>query len=176
MVQTEEVLRVRQQGQVIGCQVKGRGTMRQSPALRQLVEQTLAAGPVVLHVDLRQCTYMDSTFVGTLILFKRAIARRGGQFALVAPSSECCQLLQKMGMQGLFPTITGEDLPTAGFERELEAEPDDYTFHRNVVEAHQELACLSGPAGEIFREVAQQLAEAWESEKRRRAPTEPQAR
>lgn len=175
MVATEQALCVHQQGQVIDCQVIGRGTMRQSPALRELVEKSLAVGPVVLRIDLRQCMYLDSTFLGTMVLFKRIIGRRGGQFSLVAPSVECCQLLKKMGMQGLFPITSGEDLPAISDVRELKSQPDDYAFRRNVFEAHQALASLPGPAGEIFHDAAAQLAEAWEVEKRRHTAAEPQA-
>jgi hypothetical protein len=42
---------------------------------------------------------------------------------------------------------------------------DTKVFKRNVVQAHQELAHLEGPAGEIFRELADSLARELESEK-----------
>jgi hypothetical protein len=52
---------------------------------------------------------------------------------------------------------------------ELPSKPEDVAmFKRNVVQAHQELGRLEGPAGETFRELANDLANELESEERER--------
>jgi hypothetical protein len=51
----------------------------------------------------------------------------------------------------------------------LPSKPEDVAaFKRNVVQAHQELGRLEGPAGETFRELASGLASELESEERER--------
>jgi len=150
--------------------------MRQSPALRRRVEQCLVPGPITLHIDLHECTYMDSTFIGTLVMFKRRLAERCvGQFALVAPSPECSRLLRQMGLDAVFCILTDASRLDEGGEL-LECEPEGDCFKRTVVESHQELAGLPGPAGAMFREVATHLTLEWEAEQREPIPTECGAR
>ena len=163
----EGFLRLHQRGQTISCHVNGQATMRQSPALRRRVEQCLACGPVTLHVDLHECTYMDSTFIGTLIMFKRRL----GEFALVSPSPECSRLLQQMGLGAVF-CVLAEELPAGEAGELLESDSDGSSFKRTIVEAHEELAGIPGPAGAIFRVVAAHLTQDWEAESRKATATE----
>jgi anti-anti-sigma factor len=168
----EGFLRLQQCGQTIFCHVIGQATMRQSPALRLRAEQCLAAGPVTLHVDLHECIYMDSTFLGTLLMFRRLLVDRGmGQFALVAPSPECSRLLRQTGLGGVFCVLAEESPPDKAGEV-LESEPEGDSFQRMIVEAHQELADLPAPAGAIFRDVAAQLRQDWEAEQRKPVATQ----
>jgi anti-anti-sigma factor len=158
----EGSLRIQQHGQTISCRVIGQATMRQSPALRRRVERCLATEQLALRVNLEQCTYMDSTFIGTLLMFKRRLR----EFALVAPSSECSRLLQKMGLGTVFCTLPQDPLPECADEV-LDSEPAGDHFQRTIVEAHQELASMPGPAGVIFRGVAANLMQGWESEQQK---------
>jgi anti-anti-sigma factor len=166
MAASQSIVRIHQYDQTLTFQVEGRATMHQSLSIRRFAEQCLADRTTVLGVDLRHCTHMDSTFLGTLVFLKRAVNRRGqGEFTLISPSPECCRLLQQMGLEKIFPIVTEEEF-TVSTWTELDSEPEDIkAFKRNVVQAHQELAHLEGPAGEIFRELANSLARELESEK-----------
>jgi anti-anti-sigma factor len=98
--------------QSIVFQVEGKGTMKQAPALRERAERALADGVRRLHVDLRRCHYMDSTFLGTLLLLMRAIRQlEHGEFALVSPSAECRQLLEKMRLDTVYSIVDLGELP-----------------------------------------------------------------
>lgn len=158
-------VRVHQHEQMVTLQIEGQATMQHSPALRQFAEQCFTVGMTALSVDLRHCTHMDSTFLGTLLFLKRLIERReAGRFALISPSPRCRQLLQQMGLAKIFPVVDHEE-PATSVWRELPSGPEDtVAFKRNVVQAHQELGQLEGPAGETFRELADQLAQELESE------------
>jgi hypothetical protein len=71
-----------------------------------------------------------------------------------------------MRLEKIFPVVEREE-PAPSVWRELPGGPEDrMAFKRNVVQAHQELGRLEGPAGETFRELADQLAQELESEKR----------
>jgi anti-anti-sigma factor len=144
----------------ITFQVEGQGDMRLCPALRRFAEQGLAEGVTAVRIDLRPCTYLDSTFVGTLLRLKRAVARQGpGEFALVAPSPECCRLLHQMGLEQVLPSVAADELPADGWV-ELPGEAEDVrACQGDMVQAHQELARLDGPAGEPFRWLAGRLEE-----------------
>jgi anti-anti-sigma factor len=152
-------LRVHQDGPAITFQVEGRATLYHSQPLRRLAEQARAGGATSVRVDLRRCTYMDSTFLGTLLYVLRHCGHpESARFALVCPSPQCQRLLRDMGMDGLYPAETAEELPAAVWTDVCCETGDVGTFRRAVVQAHQELADLPGPAGEMFREVAQGLA------------------
>jgi anti-sigma B factor antagonist len=166
MPNSEGSLRIQKRGQTISCHVTGQATMQQSPALRHRVEHSLATGLIALHVDLEECTYMDSTFIGTLLLFKRRLR----EFALVAPSPECCRLLKKMGLVAVFCIIPKEFLPSSLGEV-LDSESAGDNFKRTIVEAHQELASMPGPAGVNFRGVAADLTHGWEKEQQKLTTT-----
>ena len=170
MANDGEVLRIlRHQDHTLVCQIKGRGSMRQAPAFRRVVEQLLASGAAVLQIDLRYCTYLDSTFLGTLVYFKRAIGQRpAGRFEIVSPSSQCCKLLCQMGLNKVFPIVTAEEPASdSGWTDLTEEQWGGSAFQKTLVEAHQELARLPGAGGQAFRDVAARLTEAWEAEQRR---------
>jgi anti-anti-sigma factor len=158
-------VRVHQHDHTITFQLEGQATMHHSPAVRRFAEQHLTGEALALYVDLRHCTHMDSTFLGTLLFLKRLVEHRpGGTFALLSPSPQCRQLLQQMGLEKIFAILSMEE-PAPGVWTELPSGPKDLTgFKRNVVQAHQELGQLDGPAGATFRELATQLAQELEAE------------
>jgi anti-sigma B factor antagonist len=165
MLTLQGTVRVHQDGQTVTFRVDGCGRVTNSLPFRRFAEQALAAGAADLRLDLRHCTYMDSTFLGTLLQLKREVERRGqGRFALVSPSAQCHQLLRQMGLESTFVVLTEEELGTAEWT-ELCGDEDADAFKRNVVQAHEELATLKGPAGASFREVVRCLRQDAEAKK-----------
>jgi anti-anti-sigma factor len=148
------VVRVHRHDRTVTFQVEGWTTMNQSLSFRRTAEQHLAGGAADLRIDLRRCTFMDSTFIGTLLYLQRAVARRKeSRFVLVCPSSPCDQLFQKMGLDGVFAVEAAEELPAGDWTELSRTAEDVKAFQCNVVQAHQELASLPGRAGEPFRAV-----------------------
>jgi anti-anti-sigma factor len=132
--------------------------MNQSMPVRRLADSMLGDAGVTLRVDLRHCTYMDSTFLGTLLYLRRtSLHHGGGDLVLISPSPQCCRLLQQMGVAECLPSLIAEE-PDASAWTELPCHAEDIdTFNRNVVQAHEELANLEGDAEKAFRPVAQCL-------------------
>jgi anti-anti-sigma regulatory factor len=148
--------------------------MVQSQPLRCVAEQSLADGALDFHIDLRHCTHMDSTFIGTLLFLKRTIDRRPQRsFRLVCPSTLCGRILEQMGLDGVFTTTTVDEPPAVACTELPGDLQDPCAFKRNVLQAHQELANLPGPAGEPFRAVVRCLAQ--DPEARRLQETDPGA-
>jgi anti-anti-sigma factor len=160
------IVRVCRDDRTVTFQVEGWTTMNQSLMFRRSAEQSLAGGAWVLRVDLRLCTFMDSTFIGTLLFLKRTVhGRKQGEFFLVSPSPECRQLFHKMGLDGAFPILEEEPASQSWTELSREGEDSD-AFKCNVVQAHRELARIEGPAGEPFRAVVRCLERDLEAEKK----------
>ena len=152
------VVRVYRDGQTLIFQVEGRATMAHSPAVRRLAEQGLARGVKILRVDLRHSTYLDSTFLGTLLVLKRAMDRQElAEFTLVSPSPECQRLLEMMGLSSLFTSVAMEEPLTTPLVEFTGDFNDVAAFRHDVIQAHQELATLPGSAGAPFRAVTRCL-------------------
>jgi anti-anti-sigma factor len=149
-------IRIRQEQQTVTFRVEGWVTMTHSLPLRRCAEQCLKEGASV-RVDLRHCQYMDSTFLGTLLFLHRLAVKGRGKFSLVSPSCKCGELFQQVGLQNDF-VVADADEPDAEDWTILTNEPRDKgAFTSNVVQAHQELASLPGPAGDQFRAVVRSL-------------------
>jgi anti-anti-sigma factor len=163
-------IRVHEDPQALTFRVSGRATMQQSPAVLRVANESLAAGVSTLRVDLRDCAYMDSTFLGSLLALKRAAGANGGaDFALVAPSAVCRGLLRQMGMDRVLRIIEEPETGPADDGRELEVSSTERqtAFQETVVRAHQELAALPGSGADQFKSIASKLTKAWEAEKGR---------
>jgi anti-anti-sigma factor len=158
MATPQGTIRLHRRDQTATLQVEGRATMAQGLAVRRFADQNLGRGTITLRVDLRHCTFADSTFLGTLLFLKRAVERCGqGEFAVLCPSPECSRAMGQMGLDTLLPTRNEEE-PTEGPWTELNCGTEDVpAFQRTVVQAHQELAALPGPVGDVFRNVTRRL-------------------
>jgi anti-sigma B factor antagonist len=152
------VLRMSVNGGTVTFQVDGPGTVRQGLPMRRFAESCLNDGITRLRVDLRNCTWMDSTFVGTLLVLLKTITRRGrGDFSVVSPSATSRRVLKQMGVEMVCPVCDAEE--PAGPWLQVDSSPDDgETFKCQVLQAHEELAELPGPAGETFRAMVRCLS------------------
>lgn len=159
MAAAHGTVRVCQEGQTVTFQVHDRATMVQSHAFRRRVKQFQEQGATRFYIDLRHCTHIDSTFMGTLLFLKRDMDRcPSGELVLVSPSPSCKQVFQQMGVLELFPVQATEESERQDWE-EIPASPEDLnTIKVNVTQAHQELANLPGATGEEFRGVMRFLS------------------
>jgi anti-anti-sigma factor len=151
-------VRIRQEEDTVTFRVEGWVTMNHSLPLRRCAEHCLKEGATV-RVDLRHCIYMDSTFLGTLLFLHRAAAKGTGKFVLISPSTQCGELFRQVGLEDGFTLAADAEEPNAEDWTILTNESKDKcAFTHNVVQAHQELATLPGPAGDQFRAVVRCLA------------------
>src|SRR3954463_7175856 len=90
--------------------VAGRGTMRESPALRAFALQILdEPGRPTLDVDLTACDYLDSTFLGGLVGLFRRFEQAGpsGRLAIAGPTEVLHRLLGPTRLDDLLPPRAG---------------------------------------------------------------------
>ena len=61
-------------------------------------------------VDLSICEYVDSTFLGALVIALKKLSDRGGEIKYVIPKPEALYLLKLTGLYGVFNLYrTSED-------------------------------------------------------------------
>ena len=64
-----------------------RATLREAKEFKNVVQGEIAKKKFKMVVDLSQCEFMDSTFVGVLVVTLKQISDFGGEMRLVEPAS-----------------------------------------------------------------------------------------
>jgi len=87
--------------------VTGEATMSMAPALKKFIWDILDAGHnqlSELRINLKDCHYMDSTFIGTILIVTRKLFDDCGlKCEIVKPSVFCRKTLISMGLIDLLP-------------------------------------------------------------------------
>jgi len=138
--------------------IEGRGTLRESPAVRAFARQVFEEEPASLVIDLTACDYLDSTFLGCLVhLLRYDGTTAAPRLLLAAHPQDCKRLLAPNCLDTLFkvtedcPEVIGEDLELPP----LTASRDD--LGRHVLECHRRLVELGGPNRDAFQGVVDRL-------------------
>jgi len=136
--------------------IAGRGSMRESPAVRDFVCGAIEDGADVV-MDLAACEYLDSTFLGCLVMLHQRGTSGDGSFAVLADEAVRKKLLRSVRLDRVLhfadqcPQCVGD--PVALHVSVL----DRREFGEHLLETHRRLAELGGPAADTFRKVAEQL-------------------
>jgi anti-anti-sigma factor len=149
-------------GAVIHVRVEGRAAAHQCAELKRFVCEAIDEGARDLRIDLADCTYADSTFVGTLLqLRKRAAAEAEGRVTLEGPNPAMQKILTGMGVSRMFAVqpLADESLPHAWSMLEgEEAGLCSRAFKENVLAAHTELAAASDICRERYAPIIEAAA------------------
>lgn len=148
-----------------GCllRVTGRGTVRESRVIKDIGVRTLKGDPnAKVFLDIADCSYVDSTFLGTLIDLHRSGDSK--RFSLIAPAEHRQKLL---GIARLDKLIAGVDTAPATVGEShaipsLEATPKEIVKH--VMECHRRLAEVDCPMRQIFARIADQMEKELETQ------------
>lgn len=120
-------------------QVVGLGNMFLAPTLHALVESELRAGFSNFIVDLKFCSGMDSTFMGTFIGLSNLVKQNYGWFCLVHVSDENRRLLKMLGVMHMVSVHEGEMPMVEGKTTTLFPTTDPYVRQKQIHSAHRNL-------------------------------------
>jgi anti-anti-sigma factor len=141
--------------------VEGWGTLRESPAFHEFVDQSLD-GPdksTMVVLDLSKCDYLDSTFLGCLVgLHRRYNQTVPHRFQVAASCAQSQKLLAPTRLNHLLDLTEVYPEPIADvleISRPLLPAAD---LGRHIMECHRRLAELGGPLAAPFQSAADQLA------------------
>ena len=136
--------------------VQGKGTRHESPSVRDFVCGAIEDGASVV-LDLAGCEYLDSTFLGCLVILHKRGCENDGRFRVCADESAINKLLhptrldQVLSFCPALPESRGN--PVALKPVELER----LEFGQHLLATHDELAQIGGPHSTAFELVADQL-------------------
>jgi anti-anti-sigma factor len=81
-----------------------RATYKEAIEFRKILEEDIEKKFRKLIVDISQCEFLDSTFLGTLVLAKKNINRIGGDVKIIEPPSIFKVLREKTATLEVFDT------------------------------------------------------------------------
>lgn len=137
--------------------VRGRGTMRESRVLHDYLACVFGQPESRVVVDLAGCEYLDSTFLGCLVTWRKKQASRDSRFLIAAPADRVEALLTPLKLNLVFE-IVDEPPPVEGSWATIDlAAHDPCELGRHVMECHRRLAELGGPQQEAFTRIADGL-------------------
>ena len=138
--------------------VVDRGTMRESRSLHEFALGIVEDGGCTLAVDLSQCDYLDSTFMGCLVdLYKRFGKQPAKRFEIIADEARSRSLLAASHLHTILPI---HEHPPELIDECLVLTPcelDRRQLGRHIMDCHRRLAELGGPNQEVFSRIADQL-------------------
>jgi anti-sigma B factor antagonist len=86
--------------------LKGRITSGETAAVREKVDQEIAAGHLNIILDLSHVEYVDSTGLGALVICYTSLKRQGGALKLVNPNKRNIELLALTKLYTVFEVFT----------------------------------------------------------------------
>lgn len=146
-------IQVGEDGAVTLVRVQGKGTHLNSHLLKQFLTQCLEVNKTVFHIDLASCTYMDSTFLGTLAgLGCKVKERAPGPIRLLNATDRVKGMIEDLGIDHLFEMA--KDAASAPALNTLPVgEPNKGAKTQEMLAAHEKLVELSKANEAKFRDV-----------------------
>ncbi len=93
-----------------------RATNKEAAQLKKILEQDIDAKIRKIIVDLSQCEFIDSTFLGVLVLSLKSCAKIGGDIRLVKPAEVAKSLMEKAGTLNVFNLYNSLDEAVQSFD------------------------------------------------------------
>ena len=134
--------------------VKGNASFACAPPLRELAKK-LASEPFGgLKIDLEDCTWMDSTFMGMLAMLGLNAKKKGVPAEIWNASEQNEKLLLGLGLKKVFAFQSGEFGDASGTAAASNATTAESNA-RNVLDAHQTLMDLDEGNVQKFEKVVE---------------------
>jgi len=155
-------LYIGREGDSFFARIAGRGDFGLGPALEERATKAIDAGVTTVVIDFQSCSYLDSTFLGTLVALATRLEEADGCIILNCVSEWIRDRLQTMGLSHFFRVVEqpfseavgGEDVElrpvaVAEFSREEAA--------RYILRAHERLVRMCPAHRRHFQAVIEGL-------------------
>lgn len=146
--------------------ITGRANFAASVNFKTLVNELRSRGFKSFVLDLRECSTMDSTFLGVLVGLVIELNNGtpdGGQgcLELLNPTQRIADLLENLGVAHLFRIVQGQNPVESALEPTApgQASPSREEVSKTCLEAHRVLMAVNPENIPKFKDVAQFLAE-----------------
>ena len=134
--------------------VRGQGTWLHCDNFRRLAQTSLDEGRR-LTIDLRDCTHLDSAFLGTL--HDIVASNAGAELSVRCPSATICGLFAELGLEQVLGTVLEDPCEPPCEPVPVTQEPPERASHDRLLRAHEILSELSDENRERFGTVVKLL-------------------
>mgnify|MGYP003492688679 FL=1 len=93
-----------------------RATYKEASQLKKNLDDLIKDKHKKIIVDISQCEFIDSTFLGVLVLSLKSSAKIGGDIRLVKPAEVVKTLMEKAGTLNVFNLYESVDEAIQSFE------------------------------------------------------------
>jgi anti-anti-sigma factor len=93
-----------------------RATYKEAGHLKKNLDELIKRNQKKIIVDIRQCEFIDSTFLGVLVLALKSSAKIGGDVRLVKPHEIVKTLMDKAGTLNVFNLYDSVDEAIKSYE------------------------------------------------------------
>jgi anti-anti-sigma factor len=123
-----------------------------------------AAAPPAVFIDLSECTYMDSTFIGLLVAIDKKLRKAtAGRLHVLRPSPACAEILSQIGLQDyLLIDQEAREMPAGMEELSSSAGRPGADF---ILKAHEALMETSEEARKKFALLKEMLEKKLKAER-----------
>jgi len=97
-----------------------RTTINETSILRNLLEEQIVLEFSKVVIDLSQCTHLDSTFLGVLVVTQKKLMAKGGELKLVEPLDPAKVLFNLSGTSKVFNVYETSDDALRSFVDSIE--------------------------------------------------------
>lgn len=132
-------------GKQVCVKVEGKGTHLISQPLREFLFEMIDSGYRSFQIDLRNCTYMDSTFLGMLVGVSMRLRNVGpGTITLLRINQRNLELFKTLGIEQFFQFQSDTPSPAESKAKGLHSLPPgkvaSQEWAETMLEAHETLA------------------------------------
>lgn len=139
---------------VYNVKVDGRATHECTPPLRNLAKDLEQTSFKRINVDLKDCSGMDSTFMGILTMLGLRAKKIGAEMAILNASEFLVSLLHGLGIKKLFSFANGVT-DVSGAAPAAETVVDRIESAKMVLEAHKTLMAADESNVKKFEKVVE---------------------
>ncbi len=93
-----------------------RATWKEAVELKKILEEDIVKKFPKIVVDISECEFMDSTFLGALVVSQKNFNKNGSEIKLVEPASVMQTLMEKSGTLKIFDTYSSVDEAVKSFD------------------------------------------------------------
>ena len=96
-----------------------RATINETTELRNLLDEQIAFGHYKIVIDLSQCTHLDSTFIGVLVVTHKKLLAKSGELKLVEPLDPAKELFYLTGISKVLNTYNTTEEAVKSFNNSI---------------------------------------------------------
>ncbi|HOJ49643.1 MAG TPA: STAS domain-containing protein [Spirochaetota bacterium] len=109
----EKVIKIGYDEKGVYVDIKGEGTLKQSPQLKKffvdVIDKFKGINDVNFIINMEECQYIDSTFIGLLLIVDKKLKEiLGRPLKVLNPNNYAWEVLKQMGLENILTIERGE--------------------------------------------------------------------